>query len=105
MNTTSPSNGNNGRNGNGWITWVLGIVSSLILASIIASVAFNYNVAGTLGRHDVLLDALNRRIDERTLSRFTREDFEREMRSRDESRIRNERRIDELERRNQLRAQ
>lgn len=102
MNAMAPTNG---RNGNGWITWVLGIVSSLILAAIIASVAFNYTVSNTLGRHDERLDSLSRRVDERTLSRFTREDFEREMRSRDESRIRNERRLDELERRNQPRAQ
>lgn len=69
--------------GSNWSSWVLGIVSGLILVAIVGSIIFERDVARTLGEHEVQIKNLTIRIDERTLSRFTRDDFEREIRNRD----------------------
>lgn len=85
-------------NGNGtWKNWVLGIISGLILVAIVGSIVFERDVAKTLGELEVRIEYNAKRIDEKTLSRFTREDFEREMKNRDLDRTRLEHRIENLE--------
>lgn len=85
-------------NGNGGFkSWVLGIVAGLILIAIVGSIIFERDVAKSLGEHEVQIRYNASRIDEKTQSRFTRDDFEREMKGRDLDRQRIERRIEALE--------
>lgn len=88
----------NGKNGNGtWKNYVLTIISGLILVAIVGSIIFERDVAKNLGELEVKIEYNAKRIDEKTLSRFTREDFDREMHNRDLERIRIEHRIENLE--------
>lgn len=65
----------NGKNGNGtWKNYVLTIISGLILIAIVGTIVFERDTAKELGKHEERLIYLERRIDEKTISRFTSED-------------------------------
>lgn len=95
-----PPNSNHGNGNNGrWSSWVLGIVAGLILIAIVGSIIFERDVAKTLGEHEVQIKYMADRINEKTLDRFTRSDFEREMKVRDAIMSRLERKNEILEQR------
>lgn len=73
-------NGSSNTNGNGtWKNYILTIISGLILTAIVGSIIFERDTAALLGKYGERLTYLERRIDERTLSRFSREDANKEL--------------------------
>jgi hypothetical protein len=81
----------------GFSGWVLGIVAGLILTAIVGSIIFERDVAKTLGEHEERLKYLSIRIDEKTASRFSREDFDREKKIIEGEQQRIDRRLNTLE--------
>lgn len=86
----------NGRNGT-WRNWVIGIAGALIIMAVAGEIVANREIVRQLAEHEERLRTLDVRLNERTVSRFTREDADRELRSRDVAHDKLESRVLRLE--------
>lgn len=74
-------------NGNGnsrsWRDWALGIVALLVVALITDAVSRDRSISSILGNYGARLDNVERSLIERTQSRYSREDAQRDFAIRD----------------------